>query len=217
MADPTVRATATNDASGSGAICGKPTGTADGDVLVAFVATSDASPGNPGGWNLLYGPTAVGTHYISIWSKVAAGEPPAGWTWPTGAGAYIVLVAAIQDCTSAIPAASAGQVNAASTNLTAPSISPGVPNTILLGSFLIDNGATSLVPDAAMVEDRDTLHGSFRSQMTHQSLASSAATGTRISVAGPSNGINSGWLGAFPGINSVVAGAQRAEPFFWSP
>jgi hypothetical protein len=65
----------------------KPTGTADGDFLLAAIVhgTSDAFASYPAGWNMLYTGT-YSTHRLTLLWKIAASEG-ASWTWTMAATA----------------------------------------------------------------------------------------------------------------------------------
>ena len=213
MADPTVRASSTAQSGTTDTIVTKPTGTVDGDVLVVALGTNEASPTNPGGWTLLYGPTLVSAKYLSVWSKVASSEPST-WTWTSTSKGYIGQAAAIQDCTSATPSDKGAQNNASSANIVAPSITPTVTNTLLIGAFMVEANSAGITADGAMTEDQDTARGTnFRLELAHETRAAAGATGTRTAVSA-TGGVNTGWLGAFIGANSVVP--QIGSPFFWS-
>src|SRR5436190_5828697 len=81
MTSPAFRAAATaGSASAANLTISKPTGTADNDILIAFIAKDDtAAVTKPTGWTLLTEGTA-NTYYMGIWWKLAASEG-ASWQW----------------------------------------------------------------------------------------------------------------------------------------
>lgn len=86
-----VRATTqVSNATGATFSVTKPTGTEDGDLIVAFQSVSlsgGSAPASPGeGWSALDALSyATGTHRIMVWYKTAASEP-ASWTFNNTSG-----------------------------------------------------------------------------------------------------------------------------------
>lgn len=75
----------TNSSAGTSVVLTKPAGTADGDVLIAFVAEIGVgSITAPAGWTLIGSEPAGSTLTVAAYRKVAASEG-ASWTWTLGA------------------------------------------------------------------------------------------------------------------------------------
>lgn len=81
MASPTYRASSTaGAATAANLTINKPTGTADGDILVAFISKDNtAAVTAPAGWNLI-GEATANAYYSGAWWKRAASEG-ASWQW----------------------------------------------------------------------------------------------------------------------------------------
>lgn len=97
---PSFRADASNSGTGTTATGNRPTGTADGDTLIAYVIHDDASTSVsavPTGWSLeqFASPGATGDMEVSMYKKTAASEG-ASWNWTLSASerwrVYVVAV-----------------------------------------------------------------------------------------------------------------------------
>ena len=178
--------------------CNKPTGTANGDVLTAGVCYGSLGTITPpSGWAEVYDSGSFGAsgRQLKVYTKLASSEP-ASWTWSFSASVGIVIeVGAFDTRSTATPNASGGQVNSASTNSTAPSISPSAANCDLVGYFATDNSRTFTAP-SGMTEREDQSAGSRSLGLMTEVLVASGATGTRVATLSAS-AVNAGWLGAF--------------------
>ncbi len=111
--------------------CAKPSGTASGDILVAFQAAdwgSASSMGNPTGGSSWGSPVVsldVGANalHVKVWIKTAGGSEPAsyGFTQPTFSDG-VVFVAAVRDATLSYVTDS--DTNHGTAFFTTPSITP---------------------------------------------------------------------------------------------
>lgn len=186
----------------------KPAGTVDGDVLVTgLIHGSTATLTPPSGWGAaLYASGAFGAgRILTVYSKVASGEP-ASWAWGLSTSVGVVVeVCCLSGRASATPDASNGQTNASSTSVTAPSISPSNSTDDLVGFFGVDAN-TTFTPPGTMTEREDASAAAANRalELATEVLAASGATGTRVATAG-SAGANAGWLGAFTTIGSSVS------------
>jgi hypothetical protein len=74
----------TNGTAGTSVVVSRPTGTADGHVLVAFIAAvGNPSISTPSGWTLIGTQDGSTGTRIAAYQKVASSEP-ASWTWTLG-------------------------------------------------------------------------------------------------------------------------------------
>lgn len=135
-------ATAANGAAPTSLVVPAPAGTADGDVLVAFVVISaDQTIATvPSGWTLLDDQStgiATGDCRHAVYRKVASSEP-ASWTWGWSAAAdCAVVVVAYSGVSAGAPVnTSAYQAMVGSTTShVAPSVTPSVASTVTLSAF----------------------------------------------------------------------------------
>lgn len=141
-----------------------PTGTANGDVMLAFVSTSrqnDTMNTTPAGWTLLdTNPSnAVGT--IMTYYRVASSEPASyTWVWQTG-GTDRATIATWRgvDNVSPINAHSTPTADGSSvTDHSAPTLTTSVINTMVVAYFVrqsattVTSWAAGTFPAAATVE-----------------------------------------------------------------
>ena len=176
-----------------------PTGTVDGNFLIACVAAATPITGAPPGWQLVNGPTVLtGTVNAAVYTKIAQSEP-ASWNWAlSSSGAQIVHVVAVQDGV-ALDGATAFQINAASTIVEAGSVSPVQTSDLLVGFFLVTR-TTTFTPDPAMTEVQDKSSGAITLETAFQNLVAAGPTGPRDATQAQAAAVNMGWLGAVRGV-----------------
>lgn len=114
----------------------KPTGTANGDHLIALVAAETSSVDEPAGWSQ-FAAGVVGTnpddHHLILYYKMAGGSEPANYTWtPTVGAAARVGVAAYRLTISGAPATGAAGSCDASDTLVVPDTTAAVNSSALL-------------------------------------------------------------------------------------
>lgn len=189
--------------------CSAPAGLADGDVLVAGVIVGHpATVTEPSGWSLVYSSGGIGTgppdRQVLVYTKVAASEP-GSWTWTisTTTGAVIEVVALTGRDPTAVPDDEAGQVNASSSSVTAPSITTTVDACDLVGIFGADGSRTFTAP-GGMTEREDAIGGGRALSLCTEVLGAAGSTGTRVATASGADE-NVGWIGAFA---PLVAGGE---------
>jgi VCBS repeat-containing protein len=171
----------------------RPAGTAVGDVLVAATSMRGAPTITPpAGWTLVRRDAKKTSFSQAIFVHVATGAEPATYTFSLGASVTAVgTIAAYAGVDTAGPvAASGGQVNGKSTTATAPSITPGVANTRLVGFFMATT-KTTFSPAAGMTERAEVVSpGATSSKVTgelaDEAVASSGGTGARAATIGKS-------------------------------
>jgi hypothetical protein len=168
-----------------------PGGLAAGDVLLASVAVRDgvAVASAPTGWTLVTSAGAgqsVGTY---VYRKVATAAEPVSYTWTlASARRAAVAVVALRgvDGSDPVAASSARYSSASSTSLVASSITPGIPNAMLVAFWGVANGNGALSSPAGMVERFDSGTGAGPNGVVlggaTETLASGGATGTRTAT-----------------------------------
>ena len=194
---PSVRAQSTGTSNGPATTLTlpKPAGTVSGDLLLAFAANMNGQNRNmaaPAGWTAVpntevFNGTGVRTH---AWYRFAGPSEPSSFGFTmTGGSGYDMSggIAAITGVATAGPinASAAQQNGAASTFITAPSVTTTVANTLLLFGGAC-NVAITYTPPVGMIERWDIASsGSFKvaTELATQALPTAGATGTRRATA----------------------------------
>ena len=174
----------------------RPTNTAAGNVLVASIATNaDATivPSNPG-WTVVRNDVNAGVRQV-VYTRVVTdlSTEPASYQWTTPEGTRRITggITAYSGVDTAQPIeAVAATLNGSSTSVSAPSITTGVANTMLVQLVSI-NAEGTLTPPSGMTEvweaaSPNTSSGSTRDVLSSSSQALQAETGptgTRVATA----------------------------------
>ena len=170
-----------------------------GDVLVAWMATSSSTQPDvktaPSGWTGSQDSNATNLG-IALYYRVATSADVAGtttydWTLNVSAPVAATIMAFRGVLNSSPVAAFADQINAAGISHVAPTITPGVTNTMLVTVFAVSNGNTdTLSIPAGMTEIflGATGNGSSGLEIAtfYQGLSAATATGTRTTNSGSS-------------------------------
>jgi RHS repeat-associated protein len=179
-------ATANNGNSGSTTIAiNKPSGTQNGDVLIASIVVKPASIAPPSGWSLIARAESSGNIVTATYWHVAASGDPANWTWTFSSTA--VAVAAISgysgvDPNNPIDATATSTINSAGTAHTAPSVVTTTANEQLINVFGVDNGP-SFTPPSGSTERVDTANGTKAAiEVADANIATAGSTGTRTAT-----------------------------------
>jgi hypothetical protein len=212
MADPVFRASS-NAAAQTGATfsVSKPTGTADGDLLVAFQATllsGGTAPVVPSGWTILgtRQSYAAGANDLVCWYKVANGEG-ASWTFNGPAGGSLptssVYVAAFSGPPATTPEGSTKSSNT-STTADPTAYTTLLPNEILFVAWAIGvNTLDTITPHASFTALGSIGDSSCKMNVGYKTQAAAgASTNTTAALS------NSLAWGAF--LASVAPGAAAA-------
>jgi Domain of unknown function (DUF1929)/Bacterial Ig domain len=147
-------ATSAANASTTTLVLPLPAGVAPGDVLLASVAVRGGpSITAPSGWSLARLDMDGSFVRQAMYVKVASTSEPASFTWTLSAAKQAAGgIAAFTGVDTTNPVdASAGQVNASATSLTAPSVTTTVPDTMLVAFYGVAP-LTQLSPPAGMTE-----------------------------------------------------------------
>jgi MSHA biogenesis protein MshQ len=178
-----------------------PVGLATGDVLIAMVGQSNSSlpivKTVPAGWALVLEQDDGSANGVSVYSRVATSSDVAGtttytWTFNGSArsGGEMLDFRGVLSTSPVI--ASASTVNGPSSDYTAPSITPGIPNTELVVLFGADYGNGGMNAPTAMTSAFVGATGAgpngFIIGAFTEALATSTATGTLQSTANSSAG-----------------------------
>lgn len=185
--------------SGSDVVLSKPTGTVEGDVLVAFITvnwTSTPTITPPSGWTQVgtWGASGASSTHAGVWYKVAGASEPTSYTWTisttmTDSGSAIVRY------TPTAPTTPPGIIDAAAAGSTAtPAVAPSVTTTgtgdTLIALFTASTaGSTPTGMTARVALDR-TGAGAW---IYDELLTTAGATGTRT------------WTGSSLGKGWVIA------------
>lgn len=164
----------------------KPTGTAEGDLLIASVLTNVESVTQfkpPLDWYKVQGGGINGEDNICVWYKVAGASEPADYTFTgvststTGVG----LVCVRSTLSSPLTIGNVASLfNSSSANRTYPSVTFSKAGLMLcLGSHSISFGST---PPVGMTEAWDATISSNRSYCMHRDISSAGTTAQQIAT-----------------------------------
>jgi hypothetical protein len=170
-----------------------PAGVQQGDVLIAQVGVrNNPTITPPAGWTLVLDtPSGTTMRQVAFVHVVTAAAEPASYAWTFSTSQIAAgAIAAYSGVDTASPVdTSAGQANASSTALTAPSVNPTGTGDMLIGLFATAV-PTQIAPAGSMTEraEAGTPSGGkglkITVELSDQLLATSAATGTRVATAG---------------------------------
>jgi hypothetical protein len=162
-------------------------GLADGDyMLMAIYANSNEAtpPQPPGGWTLLES-EASGSYFVEVWGKIASSEPSNYTiTKNTGTKVYGGIILAFHSASAKTLYADvrAHQINASSTNYTAPGVTT-TKTSAGLACFLASSTSFGITPAAGMTERLDSLFNSgVHAYAMTSILTSSGATGDKVAT-----------------------------------
>jgi Galactose oxidase-like, Early set domain/Viral BACON domain len=187
-------ATANNGAGATTITVNKPAGTVSGDMMVAGIYVrgqgSSAIVTPPAGWALIRrtnsGSPAGADGSLLSYHKVAGSAEPASYTWTFDISRRALGgIASYSGVNTSTPIdAHGGRANAASTAVTAPSITTTVPDTLLVGLFCLFNDAT-FTPPAGMTERWDFTvpnPNGMAYEAATEARSGAGATGTRAAT-----------------------------------
>jgi len=169
--------------------CAMPTGTTQGDIMIASVCSDWSSYANttaPGGWTLRTGyDNGNNNIHCKVFTKTAgAGE--AG-PYAFGQGASSDGVAAVVTLRGVFESTAAGNYNVTytattGTTRTAPTLTGAAGGAVLVCGAMCDGGASGAVtwtPPSGMAEQVDAASGAFTSQGIATLLSPGSPTGTK--------------------------------------
>jgi hypothetical protein len=184
-----------NSTSRSSMALARPAGTVAGNVLVATVATNaDATivPSNPG-WTVVRDDVISGAVRQAVYVRVVGSSDPTSYQWMTPEGSRRITggMSAYAGVDTTRPVdASGATLNAASTAVSAPSVTTTVANTMLVQLASVNAEGTLTAP-AGMTEvweaaSPNTTAGNTRdvlSSASHAVQAAAGPTGNRVATA----------------------------------
>lgn len=217
MAAPAVQGTATTTAAANNAniVINKPSGLADGEVLVAIVATGATSTGfsGPVGWTEHVDHSAVGSYGMAIYTKIitnAAGEAATySFAQANGAQNQCGGMFRISGADNTTPVRVVGtvtdQTNNTITTIPASAITGAVDDLLLYCAMV--EGSLSWTPPTGMTEVLDIASGgsgasTSKSACTIASLVLASA-GTTGDKTGTASGVGTG-LGVLIAIQPTL-------------
>lgn len=190
-------ATAANGAAPTSLTVSKPTGTVDGDVMLAFIVISAdrTITSVPAGWTQLASQatgTATGDCRHNVYWKVAAGEG-SSYTWGFSGGADAAgIIAAYSAISNTAPAqTSAHQLMSGSTEtMTAPSVTPTSTDTLTVfavGVNPVYDGNTTFTTPSGLTSRAEADPGAGTTnravvKVWDASTPTTAATGTKTTT-----------------------------------
>lgn len=210
-----VRAVSTNTGTGTTATGNKPTGTVDGDFLIAYPfhdgATANLSS-RPSGWATTQGePAGSGKDFSAeMNTKVASGEGASwDWTWDTSS-TWRVIVVAVQDTDTVTPLNTSHGEDADAVNI----ISIGIMTTtvdgclcVWCGSVDASGGARTWTADGSPTEQLDSMQGQIHVGIYSETQASAGSITRALTVSGSAQ-----YMVGFGIAIAPAAGAAAGQP-----
>lgn len=189
-----VAATGANNGTGSTSLSiTKPTGVAQGDVMLAAVtATGTGTVTAPAGWTVVKNTTQGTTLRQAVYYKVAGASEGASYSWGLGtsrstSGGIIDYRGANQTA----PVDASATATATSGNPVAPSVTTSAAGDQVVAAISLGT-ATTVTEDAATTERYDVQSGSTTSQAADFSQAAAGATATKTVTPA----LGSAWIAA---------------------
>lgn len=190
-----------------------PPGTAVGDALLASVSVRgkpNIKP--PAGWTLVLSTRLSTTMSQAVYVRIAGpSEPSSGtWTFSKAVAAAGGMLAYTGVDTSAPVDDARGQTNAASTTITAPSVTTSTTGDVLV-AFFGTAQATALTPASSLLERYEAAAtGKFKltAAAADESVPAAGSTGARTAASGAS----AGSIGQMVALRPAVEPPQDTTP-----
>ncbi len=164
----------------------KPTGTIDGDVMVAFVMSVGSAPTTvPSGWSQVQQNSNSTSFYLTTYVKVASSEG-SSYTWAlTGSNSMAIVMESHRGIDVVTPIGTQKSVAAASSSTTAlngAAVTTGAANETVIwaGASFGSVHSIAVTPPSAMTTDMQKVVGGFTDfilTVAEAVLASAGATG----------------------------------------
>lgn len=215
MAAPVFESSATASGSSSTLDINKPTGTVEGDLLVAHlyaITGGDSLPDitAPTGWTFIRKDSLGNNRSQGLFYKVAGASEPSSYTFSDlddSRGDVVANVGAISrisgvDTTSPIDV-HGGQTETG-TSVTAPDITTAVGDALILHLGAINNGST-FTPPTGYTEEYDHAQGTSAAQEgSWDTQASAGSTGTASATASSSGFWIAAHVAIAPGVSEQI-------------
>lgn len=162
-----------------------PSGTQDGDLMVAWAGADSNTLTTPSGWTLRVGPTVYSSqnYYAACYTRVASSEP-ANYVFATGSYRYGFILS-YRNASSVDVAGSIQSITGTTPTLTGITSASGSMLLALMHSR--DNGVT-FTPPSGMTERADETSGSYW-QTTGAELLNADSSNRQFTVATNSYGV----------------------------
>jgi len=163
-----------------------PAGTADGDIMTAFITCGDRTISAPAGWSLVGSANDTGAQsQMWVFRRIISGTPPADTTFNfTGGNTAWAGTILTHRRTGGGPQIGTGvaQVNSSSsTNIEAPSCTAPKAG-LVLRCFSMDDANTSITPPGSMTERSQVIYNSTRGHSVCEEEVSVGATGAKTAT-----------------------------------
>ena len=202
-----------------------PSGVVTGNVMVALVAQNTsglpAVTGAPSGWTQVLEQDDGNSIGAAVYYRVATSSDVAGtttytWTFQQSARSGGLIAAFSGVSTTSPVVVSASQANSASGSYTAPSVTPGVANTMLLALFAADSSGVTMVNPAGTTSAFAGSTGAGPNGIAigafYKSLSASTATG-QVQSSGNTSATNIGATLALQPAAGGGGGGSAASGF----
>ena len=179
--------TANSSGAATSVTVSKPTGTIEGDVMIAALGwDANGSITAPSGWTLIRSTLFNTDNNVAAWYKVAGASEPANYTWSQPANDdFSVGIATYYNVNKSNPInVENAQTNSASSNVVAPSVTTTVANTMLvfIGSIDHNNVGNTWTPPSGMNERVDQTNKWTSIEIADVVQASAGSSGTKTGV-----------------------------------
>jgi hypothetical protein len=201
--------TVTSSATGNSVVVNKPTGTVDGDVMLAVfchaTGTTDVSLSAPAGWTMIGTAGVNGDLNGKAWYHVASSEGASYTFTSTTSNDCVIMIASYSGVNTSSPINTSAQNYPASTSATCSiAVTTTLTNCMLVMFAMADTGATeTLTWTGSMTEFQDgTYEATFLVLGGAQEQTTTATTYTRVATKTGTNRRLSGHLIA---LNEAVS------------
>jgi hypothetical protein len=169
----------------------KPTGAAEGQVLVASVtAAGTGTVTAPSGWTAIASVTQGSTIQLTYY-RVAGASEPSSYSWSLGSKRVASGgIAAYSGVNQTVPVDATATASGASGNASAPSATTSVSGDLVL-VFASFGAVATVTPDASTTERFDVASGSNASELADFAQAGAGATSAKTITPSVSSGV---WL-----------------------
>jgi hypothetical protein len=209
--------TVTSSAAANSVVVNKPTGTVDGDLMLAIfchaTGTTDVSLAAPAGWTMIGSAGVNGDLNGKAWYHVAASEGASYTFTSSTSNDGVIMIASYSGVDTTTPINTSAQNYPASTSATCSiAVTTTAANCMLVMFVIADTGATETMTwTGSMTEFQDgTYEATFLVLGGAQEQATTATTYTRVATKSGTNRRLSGHLIALNEAAAVSGIVNRA-------
>lgn len=197
----------------------KPSGTVEGDLVIAYAAAGADGLSAISGWTNMSGSPDnydSGDHYSVCCWKIAGASEPSGWdfTGGTGEADHIVGASRISGVDTGDPIDVSGNNSGDSSNPVAPSITTTVSDTLLVAAAMVGDNVSPIGQPSGYTEEIDiNLNASDDSTLdvAWAEFAGPGSTGTKSFSTGPGDPWSTYHIAVAP--PAAVGGAAPFPPW----